>query len=117
MKHSQFTQWNGKLAEEFGINKTNASNNINNKDFYAILNGLNPKYLTDQDMKDFQNQIKKKNILKKKIKKWAKDNKILVLTKKIILLKLKLKNLTSKKASLIKSIDKRNGLKEIKRWG
>ena len=109
MKDSQFTQWNGKLAEEFEINKTNASNNIHNKDFYAILNGLNPKYLTEQDMKDFQKLDKEKEHLEKKIKKWAKDNKILVFDKENNPFKAEVEKFNEAKASLTKSIDKRNG--------
>mgnify|MGYP003392657808 FL=1 len=71
MKDSQVTRWYGSLAEEFGLDKEKS---IDGKDFYAILNGLDPSKITNDDVKEFKKLDKEKEDLEKKINKWKKSN-------------------------------------------
>ena len=67
MKDSQVSRWHGSLVDDFGLEKDKS---INEKDFYAILNGLNPEYVSNDDAKEFKKLEKEKEALERKINKW-----------------------------------------------
>ena len=110
MKDSQVTRWYGSLAEEFGLDKEKS---IDGKDFYAILNGLDPSKITNDDVKEFKKLDKEKEDLEKKINKWKKSNNIKDFDKKNNPFKEEIDAFNIKKISLEKEINKRNGLEKL----
>lgn len=110
MKDSQVSRWYGSLADEFGLEKDKS---INEKDFYAILNGLDPSKITNDDVKEFKKLDKEKEDLEKKINKWKKSNNIKDFDKKNNPFKNEIDAFNIKKISLEKEINKRNGLEKL----
>jgi len=110
MKDSQVSRWYGSLADEFDLEKDKS---INEKDFYAILNGLDPSKITNDDVKEFKKLDKKKEDLEKKINKWKKSNNIKDFDKKNNPFKNEIDAFNIKKISLEKEINKRNGLEKL----